>query len=51
MFSMPLLRDIVLLMAVSIPAILLFRAFKLPSLAGYLLVGMLAGPHAFALVR
>ncbi|MBL8767159.1 MAG: cation:proton antiporter [Planctomycetes bacterium] len=49
--NFPLLRDIVVLLAVSIPAILAFRALRLPSLAGYLLVGIIAGPHALGLVR
>jgi CPA2 family monovalent cation:H+ antiporter-2 len=45
------LTDIVLLLAVSIPVVVVLRRIHLPPLAGYLLVGVLLGPHALGWIR
>ncbi len=39
-----LLKDIVLLLALF--TLLLFRQFKIPSIIGFLVTGIIAGPHA-----
>lgn len=46
MAGSPIFADIVLLLALSIPAVLVFRWIRLPSVAGFLVVGVLVGPHA-----
>ncbi len=45
--AIPLLPDLVLLLAVAVPGVLLFRSLRLPSLAGFLVIGMLLGPYGF----
>ena len=45
-----LLDDIVIIFAVSIGVNLLFNKMKLPTVVGYLLTGMLIGPHLLSLV-
>jgi CPA2 family monovalent cation:H+ antiporter-2 len=42
--------DLVLLLAVAVPASLLMKRLRLPAIAGYLLVGLLVGPHAMGWV-
>jgi len=44
-----LLGIIVVLLAVSVGAVSAARALKLPPIVGYLVVGLLLGPHALAL--
>lgn len=45
------LQDVVLIYLVSLPVVLLFRKWRLPSTIGFLLVGSLIGPSALGLVR
>src|SRR5262245_41348408 len=42
----PLLIDVLILLAVSIPVSFLCNKLKLPSIVGFLLTGMIVGPHA-----
>lgn len=44
------LSIIVLLLAFSVSSVILFRRFNLPPVLGYLLVGVLIGPHAYDLI-
>ncbi len=43
--------DLVLLLAVAVPASLLMKRLRLPAIAGYLLVGLFVGPHALGWVE
>lgn len=45
-----LLKDIVLLLGLALCTLLLFRQFKLPAIIGFLVTGIIAGPHALGLV-
>lgn len=45
-----LLKDIVLLLGLALLTLLLFRQFKIPSIIGFLVTGIIAGPHALGLV-
>jgi CPA2 family monovalent cation:H+ antiporter-2 len=45
------LRDLAWVLAASLPVIFLFRKLKAPSIAAFLVTGMLIGPHAFGLVE
>lgn len=43
---MHLLDSVLLLLATAVVVVVVFRALKLPALIGYLIVGLLIGPHA-----
>ncbi|MSQ60015.1 MAG: potassium transporter, partial [Betaproteobacteria bacterium] len=45
---MHLLDSVLLLLATAVVVVVVFRALKLPALIGYLIVGLLIGPHALA---
>lgn len=51
MHDMPLLRDLVVIVAVAIPVVLLAQRFRVPTVVGFLLTGLAIGPHALGLVR
>ncbi|QED36558.1 potassium transporter KefB [Antarcticibacterium arcticum] len=48
--EIPILKDIVVVLGLSIFIILLFQKIKVPSLLGFLLAGIIAGPYAFNLI-
>lgn len=50
MESYSLLKDLVILLAVAVPVSFLFHRMKLPSIIGFLITGMIAGPHGAQLV-
>jgi CPA2 family monovalent cation:H+ antiporter-2 len=45
------LKDIVVIFALSTLVNLIFTKFRIPTLAGYLLTGIIAGPHLLSLVK
>jgi CPA2 family monovalent cation:H+ antiporter-2 len=51
MENIPLLRDLVVLVAVAIPAVMLAHRLKIPTLVGFLFTGILIGPHALGFIR
>ena len=51
MENIPLLRDIVVLMVVSIPIIILLTRIGLPTVIGFLLAGVIIGPFGLGLVH
>lgn len=50
METIPLLRDIVVLMAISVPMSLLLARAGLPTIIGFLFTGVIIGPNGLALV-
>jgi CPA2 family monovalent cation:H+ antiporter-2 len=48
---MTLLQDILIILAASIVVILISSRLKLPAVAGFLVTGILIGPHALGLVK
>lgn len=48
---MPLLQDILIILAASIIIIVISSKLKIPAVAGFLITGMIIGPHALALVK
>lgn len=46
-----LLKDIVLLLGLALVTLLIFRQFKIPSIIGFLVTGIIAGPHALGFVN
>ncbi len=49
--EIPILQDIVVILGLSIVIILAFQKIKVPSILGFLLAGIIAGPHAFNLIN
>jgi CPA2 family monovalent cation:H+ antiporter-2 len=49
--GIPLLRDLVVLVAVAIPVVLLMHRLRLPTIIGFLISGVAIGPSALGLVR
>src|SRR3972149_5300799 len=45
------IQDIVLILLVSLPIIFLFKKINLPSIVGFMLAGMIIGPHGFRLIN
>lgn len=45
-----IIRDIVIILLVSIPIIFLFNKLHIPSIVGFLVAGMIIGPHGFQLI-
>ncbi|HLA51434.1 MAG TPA: cation:proton antiporter [Thermodesulfobacteriota bacterium] len=50
MESLPLLRDIIILMGVSIPIIFVFHRLGMPTIVGFLATGIIIGPHGLGLI-
>lgn len=50
MHGIPILRDLVLLVAIAVPVVLLASRFRIPSLVGFLLTGVAIGPSALGLI-
>jgi len=49
--SIPLLNDIIIIFALSIGVIYLCQKFSIPSVVGFLLTGVLAGPYGLGLIN
>jgi len=49
--EIPLLKDIVIILGLSMVALFLGNRLKIPTIVGYLLTGMVSGPAGFALVK
>lgn len=49
--EIPLLQDIVIILGLSVVVILIFQRFKLPTILGFLITGVVAGPHGLSLVE
>jgi monovalent cation:H+ antiporter-2, CPA2 family len=47
----PLLQDIIILLAFSVVIVFLLQRLKLPSVLGFLITGVLIGPHALGLIH
>lgn len=45
------IQDIVVILLVSLPIIFLFKKINIPSLVGFLIAGMIIGPHGFRLIN
>ncbi len=46
----PILTDVVVILALAIPVILILHKMRLPSIVGFLLTGVIAGPYVLKLV-
>ena len=50
MHEIPVLRDLVILVAVAIPVVIIAQRLRIPTVVGFLLTGIVIGPHALGLV-
>ncbi|MBI5286511.1 MAG: cation:proton antiporter [Deltaproteobacteria bacterium] len=50
METIPLLKDLVILMAVSVPVTLLFHRLGMSTVVGFLIAGIIIGPHGLRLI-
>ncbi len=46
----PIIRDVVIILLVSIPIVFVFNKFRIPSIVGFLIAGIIIGPHGFKLI-
>jgi len=49
--DIPILKDIVIILGLSVIIILIFQRFKLPSVLGFLIAGLIAGPNGLKLIH
>ncbi|MFQ6113359.1 MAG: cation:proton antiporter [bacterium] len=49
--EIPLLKDIVIIFGLSIVVLFICHRFRIPTIVGFLLTGILAGPHGLRLVK
>jgi CPA2 family monovalent cation:H+ antiporter-2 len=49
--SAPLLQDLLLLLLASVPIAFIFHRLRLPTIAGFMITGVLIGPHALGLIK
>ncbi|MBI3815387.1 MAG: cation:proton antiporter [Nitrospinae bacterium] len=50
MNDFPLLRDLIIILAVALPITFAFHKMKLPAIAGYLVTGIVIGPYGIRLI-
>src|SRR4030066_1195031 len=49
--ELAILKDLVIIFALSTPVNLVFTRIRIPTVVGYLLTGIIAGPHLLSLVE
>jgi CPA2 family monovalent cation:H+ antiporter-2 len=49
--SPPLLQDLLVLLLASVPIAFVFHRLRLPTIVGFMITGVLIGPHALGLIR
>ncbi|WP_424493496.1 monovalent cation:proton antiporter-2 (CPA2) family protein [Salinimicrobium sp. GXAS 041] len=47
----PLLQDIVIILGLSVVVVLMLQRFKLPSILGFILTGIIIGPYGLSLIK
>ena len=50
MIEAPLLRDLLVLFAAAIPIVFVFQRLNVPTLVGFLIAGVVIGPHGLGLI-
>ncbi|MBU1096478.1 MAG: cation:proton antiporter [Bacteroidetes bacterium] len=51
MDAVKIIQDIVIILAVSLPIIFIFKRLHIPSIVGFLIAGMIIGPFGFKLIK
>ncbi|MCD6353484.1 MAG: cation:proton antiporter, partial [Proteobacteria bacterium] len=49
--EIPLLNDIIIIFGLSVAVLLICHQLRVPAIVGFLLTGILAGPHGFGLIK
>src|SRR5829696_9547546 len=49
--SLPLLQDLLLLLLASVPIAFIFHRLRLPTVVGFMITGVLIGPHGLGLIK
>ncbi len=49
--EIPILREVIIILGLSVAVILLFQKLKLPTILGFLMTGMIAGPYGLSLIQ
>lgn len=49
--EVPFLSDVVIILGLAVVVILLFQRFRLPTILGFLITGVIAGPYGMSLVK
>jgi CPA2 family monovalent cation:H+ antiporter-2 len=49
--SLPVFEELLLLLLASVPIAFLFNRLRLPTLVGFMITGVVIGPHGFGLIR
>ena len=49
--SFPLLQDLLILLAASVPIAFIFHRLRLPTIAGFMITGVLIGPYGLGLLQ
>ena len=49
--SFPLLQDLLLLLLASVPIAFIFHRLRLPTIVGFMITGVLIGPHGLGLIK
>ncbi|MBC5773513.1 cation:proton antiporter [Pontibacter sp. KCTC 32443] len=49
--DLPILEDVVIILGLAVVVILLFQRLKLPTILGFLITGVIAGPYGFSLIN
>jgi CPA2 family monovalent cation:H+ antiporter-2 len=49
--SLPLLQDLLILLLASVPIAFIFHRLRLPTIVGFMITGIVIGPHALGLIK
>src|ERR671914_2805323 len=49
--SPPLLQDLLVLLLASVPIAFIFQRLRLPTIVGFMITGVLIGPHSLGLIK
>ncbi len=50
MHDLPIIKELVIILIVSVPIIFLFKKINIPSVVGFLIAGIIIGPYGFKLI-
>lgn len=51
MHDFPILKDLLIILAATLPVTFIFHKFRLPAIMGYIITGILIGPYSLGLIK